>query len=311
MRKTLAVFFLLAVSASNVFAWGREGHRIVCRIAFVSLSPEDQKEVERLTKAYKTPPKTDLKIDGYPDACIFPDEARSKAVDAKKKGETDSPWLHFEPFNDWHFLNVERSVKEIPASACADNCVVFAIAKHFHDLQTATTDQDRAEALIFLGHWVGDIHQPLHVSFKDDQGGNLIQPVTGGFFSVPQIPERPDATLNLHSVWDSGIIRKDLSGGEVLAFGDKLHATITNAQRTAWLTSKPLQWAQESYDITTLPNVQYCRKKSCDSGCEALSSNGRVLTKTYQDELADDVELRLEQAGTRLASLIHDALHPK
>jgi hypothetical protein len=310
MRKALAVFFLITISACNVFAWGRDGHRIVCRIAFQSLSSEDQQEVERLTKAYKTPPDNDLKIEGYPDACIFPDVARSKAVDARKKGDTASPWLHFEPFNAWHFLNVDRSVKHIPATACAKNCVVFAIEKHSHDLQTATNDQARAEALIFLGHWVGDIHQPLHISYEKDQGGNLIQPVTGGFYPIPQIPDKPDATLNLHSVWDSGIIRQDLPGPDVLVFADMLQATITTAQRKAWLTSKPLQWAQESYDITTLPDVKYCKRASCDAGCEALTAPGRVLTEAYQDEFADDVELRLEQAGTRLASLIHAALHP-
>src|SRR5438874_5000625 len=135
MRKALAIFFLITVCASNVFAWGRDGHRIVCRIAFVSLSQEDQKEVERLTKAYKTPPGTDLKIEGYPDACIFPDVARANAVDARKKGDTASPWIHFEPFNDWHFLNLNRSVKQIPATACNKNCVIYAIEKHSHDLQ--------------------------------------------------------------------------------------------------------------------------------------------------------------------------------
>ena len=138
----------------------------------------------------------------------------------------------------------------------------------------------------------------------------MVQPVTGGFYPVPQIPDKPDATLNLHSVWDSGIIRKDLPSADVIAFADTLQATITNAQRTAWLTSKPLQWAQESYDITTLPDVEYCKRKSCDASCAALTEHGRVLTNAYQDEFADDVELRLEQAGTRLASLIHAALHP-
>jgi len=310
MRKALAAFFLITVCASNLFAWGREGHRIVCRIAFQSLSKEDQMEVERLTKAYQTPPDTDLKIEGYPDACIFPDVARSNAVAARKKGNTSSPWIHFEQFNDWHFLNLDRSVKHIPPTACHKKCVVFAIEKHSHDLQTATSDQDRAEALIFLGHWVGDIHQPLHVSYEKDQGGNLVQPVTGGFYPIPQIADKPDATLNLHSVWDSGIIRKDLPSADPLAFADTLQATITNAQRTAWLSSKPLQWAQESYDITTLSDVKYCKRTSCDGACEALSAHGRVLTQAYQDEFADDVELRLEQAGTRLASLIRAALHP-
>jgi hypothetical protein len=109
MRRALAISFLISVCASNVFAWGEEGHRIVCRIAFLSLSAEDQKEVARLTKAYKTPQDTDLKIAAFPDACVFPDEARRKARDAKTAGNLASPWMHFNTFNDWHFLNVDRS----------------------------------------------------------------------------------------------------------------------------------------------------------------------------------------------------------
>src|SRR5436309_2956363 len=108
MRKNLAVFVLLAISASSAFAWGQDGHRIVCRIAYDLLTPAEQKKVDALTKSYKTPPDTKLKIDGFPDACIFPDEARSNAVkadEAKKKGEIkDSPWLRFGVFNNQHFL---------------------------------------------------------------------------------------------------------------------------------------------------------------------------------------------------------------
>ena len=140
MRKTFVVLALLE-SESNAFAWSQEGHRIVCRIAYDLLTPEEQGKVDALTKAYKTPPGTDLQIASYADACIFPDEAGAKS-------SPPSP----------------RQAKL---------------------LKTASNDQERAEAIIFLGHFVGDVHQPLHVSYESDQGGNLIRPVTGGFLSDP------------------------------------------------------------------------------------------------------------------------------
>src|SRR4051812_13770660 len=124
MRKTFGVLALLIVSASNAFAWGQEGHRIVCRIAYDLLTTQEKGKVDTLTKAYKTPPGTELQIHSYPDACIFPDEARAKAVKAEKDHVKDSPWLHFSQFNKQHFLNVDRNTKTIPASACHDDCVI-------------------------------------------------------------------------------------------------------------------------------------------------------------------------------------------
>ena len=55
---------------------------------------------------------------------------------------------------------------------------------------SSATEQETLEALKYLGHWVGDVHQPLHVSFEDDRGGNEIG-VSGGVCSH-----------NLHAVWD-------------------------------------------------------------------------------------------------------------
>lgn len=301
MRKMLAVLFLITVCTSNVFAWGEEGHRMVCRIAYLSLSPDDQKEVDRLTKAYKIPPDSTLKINSFPDACVFADEARKQAR-AVKAGSTTSPWLHFKGFSNWHFLNVGRSATKIQEKACNNDCVLTGITTHSGMLKNGTTDQERAEGLVFLGHWVGDIHQPLHVSYADDLGGNHIQPVTGGFYPIPT-----SYPLNLHAVWDGSIIRIIIAGPGWRAFADSLQGKITSKQKTAWSTSTPLAWAQESYDVTTLAGVEYCKKTN--AGCEAFGT-GRDLTKAYQDQFAKVVDLRLQKAGTRLAVLIHEALHP-
>src|SRR5262249_13692747 len=69
-----------------------------------------------------------------------------------------------------------------------------AIAKDFAVLSSsAASDADKAASLKFLGHWVGDVHQPLHVSFEDDRGGNEIN-VVG------------DCRGNLHSAWDTCLV---------------------------------------------------------------------------------------------------------
>jgi len=274
--------------ATNAFAWGPDGHKIVCRIAYELLDSDAQRaEVDRLVKAYKLPNS----LPGYtsfPDACTFPDRARGNAVGGV------SGWERFSMFDEWHFLNVPRTVHHVDEKFCHDNCVTHAITFHSHDLgDTTLGDQKRAEAIIFLGHWVGDIHQPLHISYANDQGGNKI-PVTGGFYKA----------VKLHSVWDSGFISKTEGPATDawIAYADRLKNEITPAKRAEWVAvATPIEWADESYAITTTPDVLYCHWAggSCKS-----SLKPRKLGQAYQDEFNDDVSLRLQQAGARLAELI-------
>ena len=84
----------------------------------------------------------------------------------------------------------------------------------------------------FLCHWVGDLHQPLHVSFEDDRGGNGIA-TTGGL-----------CNRNLHGVWDTCIIEQGL-GTDVAAIAGQLRAGITDQQRSEWSASTPTDWANK------------------------------------------------------------------
>jgi nuclease S1 len=114
------------------------------------------------------------------------------------------------------------------------------------------SNRDRLDALKFLGHGVGDVHQPLHVSFEDDRGGNGVE-VTGGVCGG-----------NVHSVWDSCIIGQVL-GTDIAAIAGQLRAGITDQQRSEWLASSPTDWAIESFAIATSPGVGYCART--DRGC--------------------------------------------
>ena len=284
----VALAACLAVSsAAEVSAWGPDGHRIVCRIAYQLLDRARQTEIRRLTATYRTPDRQS--IGSFTDGCIFPDEARSKARD------NVPGWDRFDPFENWHFLNVPRTTRSVEESHCHGNCVLTGIAHHAAALTAASTDRDRAEALFFLGHWIGDVHQPLHISYVDDRGGNDIKPINGGFY----------ASSNLHAVWDSGIIAKAVGVNGWRIYADRLARAITPAERAAWIGGQAISWAQESYGVTIGPNVRYCTWRDVNGTSTCVSIPGaRTLTRPYQTEFQDDVELRLKQAGARLADLL-------
>lgn len=289
--RSLAIAACLTLAyAQDASAWGPEGHRIVCRIAFQLLDTARQQEISRLTGKYRTPGGAGFMF--FTDGCVFPDEARQKARD-KEPG-----WNKFDPFDAWHFVNVTRTTHLLADSHCNGNCVLTGIARHSDLLRTSTTDESRTEALFFLGHWIGDVHQPLHASYSDDRGGNST-PVNGGFY----------AAANLHGVWDSGIIAKVIGAEGWRLFADRLAREITPAQNDAWIASQPLQWAQESYILATRPATQYCawRLVGNTPTC-SLIQQARTLAQRYQDESRDDVVERLQQAGARLANLLRRQL---
>ena len=101
-------------------------------------------------------------------------------------------------------------------------------------------------ALKFLGHFMGDIHQPLHVSFQDDRGGNSVD-TTGVCGS------------NLHSAWDTCLLKKAV-GTNPLAAAFALEAEITDADRAAWVAAGPMDWANESFAIAIAPATRLLRR---------------------------------------------------
>lgn len=291
MRRVMVLGFVAAaLFTSDAFAWGKEGHMTVCRMAFFLLDEAHQDEVMRLTRVYKKPDGTGET--SFAEACTFPDEARANAV------KKEAGWEIFSPFNSWHFINVPRERIEITESDCGGNCVLTGIAHHSAALRDAKTDQERAEALLFLGHWLGDIHQPLHVSYADDQGGNKVQPIGGGFYNSPT----DKYPTNLHSVWDTKIIDKARGDSTWQTWADRVAKQITPVTQVLWVETKPVEWAQESYAITTMPDVDYCEWHG--GSCAASADTSRTLTAAYQAEFQEQVQTRLKQAAVRLADAI-------
>jgi hypothetical protein len=277
------LFLVLAVTLCPIrsaLAWGDAGHRIVCDIAFQELTDTARQRVKQLITL-------DHEFRRFSDACTWPDHPRQRA--------------------DEHYVNLRRDAAGIGHDKCplADRCVLTAIDQELAVLSSATaSDQDRLDALKFLGHWVGDVHQPLHVSFEDDRGGNDV--VAGGLCNG-----------NLHAVWDACIIERGL-GTNVAAIARQLRGTITGQQRSEWLASTPTDWANESFAITTSPGVGYCVRT--DSGCWYARNRERLehgqpekavqVNQAYIEAYAPIVTDRLARAGVRLAGLLNRSFDP-
>ena len=290
--RSLLVFAALSVFAPRqAHAWSRDGHRIVCRSAWQLLDQARRNEIERLTSKYRNP-------DGQPvgpfwEACAYADDARAKA-----SGNTPG-WTRFGVFETWHYANLPRTTTRLPSPPCQVPCVILAVNVHADLLRRALEDGAKAEALFFLSHWVGDLHQPLHLGFADDRGGNDVRPIEGGYYNVS----------NMHGLWDGGILGKLLGTTSWQDFADTLATRITPAQLASWTDDTPLQWAQESYNLVTSPAAQYCEwHVSGGAATCAPRAGGRTIGESYQLEFGDDVALRLQQAGARLAEYIRQSL---
>ncbi|MGM4929643.1 S1/P1 nuclease [Tardiphaga sp. 619_E2_N8_5] len=257
----------LVLLGGEARAWGDLGHKVICEIAFRLVQPNTQAAINRL-----------MQLDGefktFSDACIYPDHPRIRASE--------------------HFLNLPRDSRGLTYDACplADACVLTAILSDFKTLQAKeNTDASKLVALKSLGHWVGDIHQPLHVSFLDDKGGNTIR--TSG-----QCPG------NLHAVWDTCLVRYAVGPDASEAVADLL-AVITPEMKAKWNASVPRDWANESFAITEAARTMYCvmRGSSCD-----VTSGAINVSAHYLDANEPVVKTQLQKAGVRLARLLDTAL---
>jgi len=146
----LALSLAFLGSASPVWAWGDLGHRVICQIAFQELNDKARAEVVCLIAL-------DERFQSFTDACTWFDHPRKRAEE--------------------HFVNLPRSLQSITTTGChgVPKCLFTAIPVDREVLRTSTDDQAKLASLKYLGHWIGDIHQPFHVSFADDRGGNFIR----------------------------------------------------------------------------------------------------------------------------------------
>lgn len=266
MRRFLLATLVFMSFCGSAWAWGDEGHKIVCEIAFRLAQPDTRAAIRKLIRS-------DTEFDTFTDSCVYPDHPRKRAPE--------------------HFINFPRDARPLTSDDCpgASKCVLTAILNDSQVLASKSEKPaDRLIALKFLGHWVGDIHQPLHVSFEDDRGGNNIR-VNG------------KCSGNLHATWDNCLVQNAV-GTDVADAASELVDGITDELKTKWSASEPRDWANESFAISEAAKTQYCvmHGPSCD-----LPDGSVTINQEYLDANESVVKEQLQKAGVRLAKLLDTA----
>jgi hypothetical protein len=271
-RNSLSLLSLLAIlclGSVPAQAWGPEGHVIVARIAELRLTPEANKKIQALVNG------AHISDENF---CNWADHIRHDR-------EETAPW---------HFVDIPFDAERYePVRDCASHkgCVIEAV-RDFNRLVAAreTSQSERVEALKFLVHFVGDLHQPLHCAERHgDKGGNLCWVVLPGE-SKPK---------KLHGVWDGDLVRKNMEFHRMdpLTFAALLNSRITKEQAEKWKTGDPAAWAWETH-VLAVTKAYYTIPDN---------TGNKILSRDYVQLNQGTVDEQLKKGGVRLAELLNQA----
>ncbi|MBA2237374.1 MAG: S1/P1 nuclease [Lysobacter sp.] len=256
-------FVLLCVAAAPASAWGRMGHRLVAALAWDELSPAARGEVGRLLAGEADPT--------LPGIAVWADDLRANDPVLGKRSAK------------WHYVNIaEQGCKYDPAVSCnGGDCVVEAIRTQTAMLADRTKPRhERAQALKFVVHFLGDVHQPMHAGYARDKGGNEIQVSIEGEGS------------NLHALWDSGLLKS--AGIDEATYLQRLRKLPLAVLRPADpLPPDAASWAEASCRIAMRPGVYPPRAK---------------IDARYLQAWRPLADAQLRRAGSRLAMVLDAAL---
>lgn len=270
VRKIVAASVLaLGLACSAAFGWGNTGHKAIVEIAAARLTPAAQKEVAALL--------------GSPDALTGLTQYASWA-DEIRRGRGDT--------KNWHFVDIPVGEAGYdPARDCdKDDCIVAQIHREIAMLKDKSLAEPvRAEALRFLIHFVGDIHQPLHSADNQDRGGNEVKVMAG------------ERKTNLHSVWDTATVNAiDTDPDKIAAL---LGPRITPELAAKWSASTPEDWANESFLIAKT-------KIYPDFPGSGTTLAPIVLKSDYTASMGPITAMQLAKAGVRLAAVLNEVFAP-
>lgn len=279
MRKLIALVMLIAMArAASPQAWGAQGHRLVGLIAADRLTPVARDNVRWL-------------LDGQSLADVA--------------SWADTITIDQQQTSYWHYLNIpaaargyerDRDCPRQPGIAAGSrgdrwrDCAVDRIAYWEERLADQKLDRaDRATALKFIVHFIGDLHQPFH-ALGVGRGGNDVEVRLFGESNCARDDAPKPSPCNLHSVWDSRLIgRRNIDDREYAAALRKL---IVDKRWGNTAAGTPAQWAEQSWRLAK----------------EALVTPGTNIDDGYYRRHITVIDERMALAGVRLAAVLNRVL---
>lgn len=245
--------FLLLYLTSITFDWGATGHRVIGEVAAQHISKKTAKVIDDLLEGASL---------AY--VSVFADDIKSDN--------------RYQAFFSWHFANINIDENYNSSSKNPKGDVVQAVEICVRKLKSKTTP--RAEKQFYLKllvHFIGDLHQPMHLAKKEDKGGNKIKIKWFGKSS------------NLHRLWDSDMINSSQFSYTELAQNLPL---ITPKALEQMKSSSLSFWISETHELTKKVYQELPKKPN--------------LGYKYQYDNFDLLRLQLLRAGVRLAALLED-----
>ncbi|HMC32533.1 MAG TPA: S1/P1 nuclease [Candidatus Angelobacter sp.] len=271
MKKIIAMLLLASFTSTQLGAWGPKGHAIIGDLAASHLTPVTKANIQLL-----------LGNDSLASVASWADQVR------KDRDES----------YNWHFVDIPKDApgfseerdcfrpqdKHKDAQTDHHNCVVDRIEMFQKTLADENTSRtERVEALKWIVHFVGDMHQPLH-AIEEARGGNDIKlPVFGS-------AKCGDYDCNLHWTWDTLLLEH--TGYSEEEYVQRLQKLIEQDRLAQQAQGAPEEWANESH-------VQ---------ARQIMEQKPAAIDEPYYQAHIELVNKKLALAGLRLAALLNDTL---
>ncbi len=274
----------------SAYGWWETGHQTVARIAAAHLTPAARTRVARILEVPDTP---EAVADALAKASTWADETKNDT----KTGE-------------WHYidLTLQDHKSDIPERCKDDNCAPARIRLFAAQLSSRKPNSrwSEADALRFLVHFVGDIHQPLHTIDDADLGGNC------------ELLEPPIAKArNLHSLWDGEIVNAlDPSDKSLAADLENGIEALSTARQQELARGNQDDWVWESHELAEadiyqklhIPTEPIEFPASCKDAPPAIADLRLHIETAYIDNMKPVVRDQLTKAGLRLAKVLNESL---
>lgn len=274
----------------QAYSWWETGHEVVARIAAAHLTPAAHTRVARILNV---PDTSQAVADALGAASLWADQTKAETHTA-----------------NWHYIDLalEDSKSDIPARCPHENCVPARVHLFAGRLGSTTPDRRWSEldALRYLVHLVGDIHQPLHAVSDADLGG-LCERL------VPPVGQAKD----LHALWDGGIIERMNRSARSLAaelnqemegWSSLRRAEATRGNQDDWVWESHLLAERHIYRRLHLPLEPVEFPRGCDEAPRAIREFHPRIDELYIDEMKPVIRMQLQKGGLRLARLLNETL---
>lgn len=248
MRKiSLLIAFLFFIKTNTTFAYSEKGHEIISAIASTCVDSSLRANV----MAY-------LEGSSFEEAGLWMDKMRANQS--------------YDYMKPWHYINIEKDQSYKPVSE--DNIInaLQKILNDFENIESMSNEQIKTNLLV-LFHLIGDLHQPLHVGYGADKGGNLYQVNFNG------------RGTNLHKIWDDVIIQDQNINLEDCM---KIFHSLPIAETEKISRINLIDWMNDSRSLLD----------------EVYGFNGHTLDEKYMTRMKPVVENRLVYAGIRLGAIL-------